>query len=171
MFTDEQIGSLMQKKHLAEMFHGELQEGFNALKGMKNASAVFNAAMAIMIYDIEMGMGIYDADEPEEEFPVYDMVENLWSEYSGGCYFCDPKKEPNEPFTKSSRLCMKCARKLGRFLDAIGVDKKKVMPGLPDEPPAKVKPSKPDDSFYNMLARMKLGEEFEVGHDDGEPFD
>lgn len=65
MFTDEQISGLMKKKHLADMFSGELKEGFNALHGMKNPGAVFNAAMAIMIYDIEMGLGIYDPDDPE----------------------------------------------------------------------------------------------------------
>jgi len=167
MFTQEQVGNLMKKKHLAEMFRGELLQGFNALKDMENPAAVFNAAMALMIYDIEMGLGIYSSDDPEEEFPVYDMVENLWSEWADGCYFCDPKQEMNEPFTKSSKLCMKCAKKLGHFLTAINVNKKKVLPGLPDEPAKPQKPSEPDGSFYNMLARMRLGEEFDIGHDDG----
>jgi len=39
MFTQKQVENLMKKEHHAAMFHGELQEGFNALKGMKNAKA------------------------------------------------------------------------------------------------------------------------------------
>jgi hypothetical protein len=174
LFKTNQISRMLKDKDAVKMIGPELRAGFEALKEMKanDAADVFSAAMSLLIYDVQKGLGFIEDYDDEEEMPVFEMIDDLYEQRAGGCYFCNHRQDINEPFDRGAKLCMDCAVKLGRFLDAIGIPKKKVMPGLPEDPPDMPQPElkEPDGSMYNAIARASLGERIEFIDDDDEPF-
>jgi hypothetical protein len=56
---------------------------------------------------------VYNEGEIPEGFPFYDDIQEIYSEFASGCYFCDDSIDPNED--QEIGVCMMCAHKLNKI--------------------------------------------------------
>jgi hypothetical protein len=76
---------------------------------------------------------IKDGLDEKERGPFFELVEELYEErYPPQCYFCNHKVDPNaDEFNRDDwGLCIFCQLKLANILTALGIDVKKLFPGM-----------------------------------------
>lgn len=92
--------------------------------------------------ELTIGLGLVELSEEEEseldgDLYFFDKIDELFDKSKvGGCYFCDPTVDPNDkPFDpRTARLCMDCTLKLSNFVQALGIDSKKVFRHIRSNP-------------------------------------
>lgn len=80
--------------------------------------------------ELAVSLGLIEDDEVKET-PLFDLVEKVYREASGGCYFCDHQIDPNAiGITSKTPLCAMCKLKLANFITAMGEDPSRYMAGI-----------------------------------------
>lgn len=85
-----------------------------------DAKAIFDFVREYSLMEVKINKGLVkestDTLNDDTLFEFANKVDDVYSEASYGCYFCDPKADPNERFDGSQRLCMWCQMKLENIL-------------------------------------------------------
>ena len=116
------------------------RHGMNVLKALpsQDADAAVGFILNMILTNIEVGLGIIDTDDdPElekaideitdEDMIFFNKVNEIYNRAHGNCYFCRDDIDPNgEPITRETHICLRCTRKLGNFLEFIGIPREKV---------------------------------------------
>jgi hypothetical protein len=80
--------------------------------------------------EIAVSLGMIE-DKELESTPLFDLVERLYKDATGGCYFCDKTLDPNAVGIDSkTHLCIRCRLKLANFLTMMGEDPTKYIQGI-----------------------------------------
>jgi hypothetical protein len=80
-----------------------------------------------------IGLGLVELNEEEEaqldgDLHFFDKIDDMFDKSKEGCYFCDPLLDPNDEVfdPKKVNVCMDCQLRLGNFLQALGIDPRKI---------------------------------------------
>jgi len=81
--------------------------------------------VASFIEQCRMGLGLDDDETYMDDvgLPLFSMIDDIYQEAAGGCYFCDSRIDPNATeFHRKTYVCIKCLLKLANYTQFIGID-------------------------------------------------
>ncbi len=86
----------------------------------QDSDAVLKYVMHCVLYEVRVGNGLIELTDEEEETwegKLYEMVDEIYKEAAGDCYFCNGDIDPNETKPdRNTRVCLTCGMKINYFL-------------------------------------------------------
>lgn len=130
------------------------QLGMKAMQSLtpEEADAATAFIFNMVLTNVEIGLGTINTDDdPEiekyieeltdEDMIFYEKINDIYKKSVRNCYFCRNDIDPNAEFiTRETYICLTCKRKLGNFIESLGVPRDKIFklqnpPKNPSKPP------------------------------------